>query len=448
MVFLYAMSHTVIIGNGIAGITAARHIRKKSSQQITVISGESDYFFSRTALMYVYMGHLKFEHTKPYEDWFWEKNKIQLVKDWIQSVDFSKKELKLNQSTLAYDQLIIASGSKPNKFGWPGQELTGVQGLYHLQDLEMMEANTKNVKHAVIVGGGLIGIEMAEMLHSRGIHVTYLVREQNFWGIVLPEKEAKMINRHILENGIELRLETELKEIKGDANGRVTSIITNTNESIECQFVGLTVGVSPNVAFLNNSGLKIEKGIVVNEYLETNQPDVYAIGDCAQLNQPPAGRRPIEAVWYVGRIMGETVAKTLTGNKTLYNPGHWFNSAKFFDIEYQTYGNVPAELPATYDSFYWEANDGKKCVNFIYDKQDWSIVGVNTFGIRMRHEIWDQWLNQKLKLNEVVKNLKKSIFDPEFFKAHETEIQALFNAQFPDKKVEIRSLTLLEKIFN
>jgi len=442
------MSHTVIIGNGIAGITAARHIRKKSSNTITVISGESDYFFSRTALMYIYMGHMKFEHTKPYEDWFWKKNKIELVRDWVQSVDFANKQLKLNKSILNYDQLIIATGSKPNKFGWPGQDLSGVQGLYHLQDVELMEANTKNVKHAVIVGGGLIGIEMAEMLHARGIHVTYLVRETNFWGVVLPQNEAKMINRHILEHGIDLRLETELKAINGHANGWVSSIVTNKDETIECQFVGLTVGVSPNLEFLVNSGLKIDKGIVVNQYLETNQPDVFAIGDCAQLNHPPVGRRTIEAVWYVGRMMGETVAKTLTGNKTAYNPGNWFNSAKFFDIEYQTYGMVPAELPSTHNSFYWEANDGKKCVNLIYDKNDWSITGVNTFGIRMRHEVWDQWLTQKISLHEVITNLKKSIFDPEFFKPYDTAIQAQFNEHFPNWKVQVRPLNFLEKIFS
>ncbi|NOS91713.1 MAG: NAD(P)/FAD-dependent oxidoreductase, partial [Cyclobacteriaceae bacterium] len=115
------MKHIVIIGNGISGITAARHIRKRSNHKITIISGESEYFFSRTALMYVYMGHLKFDHTKPYEGNFWKKNKIDLAFDWVERVDTETKSLTLRtKGTLSYDILIIASGAKPNKFGWPG----------------------------------------------------------------------------------------------------------------------------------------------------------------------------------------------------------------------------------------------------------------------------------------------------------------------------------------
>ena len=87
------MEHIVIIGNGISGITTARHIRKLSDKQITVVSAETDYFFSRTALMYVYMGHMKFEHTQPYESWFWKKNRINLKKGYVSEINTDKKEL-------------------------------------------------------------------------------------------------------------------------------------------------------------------------------------------------------------------------------------------------------------------------------------------------------------------------------------------------------------------
>ncbi|MDX1327297.1 MAG: FAD/NAD(P)-binding oxidoreductase, partial [Arenibacter sp.] len=87
------MEHIVIIGNGISGITAARHIRKLSDKKITVISNENAYFFSRTALMYVYMGHMKFEHTQPYENWFWKKNRIELLTAYVERVDTENKKL-------------------------------------------------------------------------------------------------------------------------------------------------------------------------------------------------------------------------------------------------------------------------------------------------------------------------------------------------------------------
>ncbi|MEM7297364.1 MAG: FAD-dependent oxidoreductase, partial [Bacteroidota bacterium] len=325
------MQHIVIIGNGVAGITAARNIRKLSDDRITVISGETDHFFSRTALMYIYMGHMTFENTKPYEDWFWDKNRIELKKAWVNSIDFDNKNIQFKEGEdLKYDKLILATGSQSNKFGWPGQDLDGVQGLYSYQDLELMEENTKSVSRAVILGGGLIGVEMAEMLHSRHIPVTYLIREAHFWGNMLPEEEASLIDDHLFKHGIDLRQETELEEIVDDGNGRVKAITTKTGETIECQFVGLTVGVHPNVDLVKDSKVETDRGILVDEYLQTNVPDVYAIGDCAQLKNPPAHRRPIEAVWYVGRMMGETIARSVTGNQLKYQPGVWFNSAKFF----------------------------------------------------------------------------------------------------------------------
>lgn len=429
------MQHIIIIGNGISGITAARHIRKLANHRITIISGETDYFFSRTALMYVYMGHLKFEHTKPYEDGFWIKNRIELKRAWVEKIDFEQKKLYLNNDKQAfnYDKLILALGSTPNKFGWKGQDLQGVQGLYSYQDLENLEALSPKIKKGVVIGGGLIGVELAEMLHSRGIKVTFLVREKSFWNQVLPPEESAMINHHILQNHIDLRLSSELDEIMGDENGQVKSIKTKSGEVIDCQFVGLTVGVSPNIASLRDSfqqgGLETHRGILINEFLETNIPDVYAIGDCAEHRNPTAGRRPIEQIWYTGRIMGETIAQTICNRPTPYTPGIFFNSAKFFDIEYQTYGQVPAQLPTTESTFYWENDSGQKCIRINYNTQTQSVTGINTFGIRMRHEIWHKWISASKSIDYVLENLPQANFDPEFFKQYEAEIITKYNRE-------------------
>src|SRR5687767_260198 len=125
------MKHIVIIGNGVSGITAARHIRKLSDFKITVISAETPHFFSRTALMYIYMGHLTFENTKPYENHFWKKNRIDLIFDRAEKIDTTAKAVQLQSGkNIKYDNLIIASGSQSNFLGWPGEGLHGVQGLY------------------------------------------------------------------------------------------------------------------------------------------------------------------------------------------------------------------------------------------------------------------------------------------------------------------------------
>lgn len=431
------MEHIVIIGNGVSGVTLARHIRKKSNHKITIISEESKYFFSRTALMYVFMGHMKFEHIQPYEDDFWEKNKIDILHKKVEEVFIREKALLLNDNTtLRFDKLVIATGSKPNKFGWSGQDLKGVTGLYHKQDLEKLEIFSTHAKHAVIVGGGLIGIELAEMLHSRNIGVTFLVRESSFWNGVLPEGESMLINKHIKEHHIDLRLDTGLKEIISDENGYAKAVITDRDEIIECQIVGLTAGVSPNIDFLKNSGIELGRGVKVNRFLETNIKNIYAIGDCAEQHENIGLRRPIEAVWYTGRMMGEALAQTLTGKPTQYNPGHWFNSAKFLDIEYQTYGWVWAVKKDYEEQFYWEHKLGKKAIRISFDKQTGIFLGINTFGIRLRHEFFDKVLTEKRTVDFVIQNLKQANFDPEFFTSYEDEIQNAFNNQFSTLKAK------------
>lgn len=427
------MEHIVIIGNGISGVTTARHIRKNSDKKITLISAETPYFFSRTALMYVYMGHMKFEHTQPYEDWFWKKNSIDLVHDFVVQVEPENKKLILkNGPPISYDKLVIATGSKSNKFGWPGQDLDGVQGLYSKQDLDALEQNAPNngiCKRAVIVGGGLIGIELAEMLRSRKIPITFLVREDSFWNGVLPNGESQMINEHILEHHIDLRLNTNLVEILADENGRAKAVVTDQGDTIECTVVGLTAGVSPNVDFLKNSGIALGKGVKVNRFLETNIKDIYAIGDCAEQHEGIDQRRPIEAVWYTGRMMGETLAQTLCGNKRQYNPGHWFNSAKFLDIEYQTYGWVFSDgMKQPHEQhFHWRHPSEKICITVAYHQDTMAFLGINTFGIRMRHELFDRWLTEKREVHYVMEHLKDANFDPEFYAEHETAIIAKFN---------------------
>ena len=416
------MSNIVIIGNGIAGITCAREIRKHSKHNITVISAESKYFYSRTALMYIYMGHLKQEHTQPYEPFFWKKNNINLLQTYVQSIQPDTNQITLQDgTTMPYDYLVLATGSKSNKFGWPGQDLKGVQGLFNLQDLDTMETYTKGIDHAVVVGGGLIGIETVEMLLSRNIKVTFLVRENSFWNLIMPPEESEMINKLIHHHKVDLQLETELKQINDDGTGRVASIVTSKGDTIPCGFVALTVGVSPNIAFVKDSSIATDRGIIVNEYFQTNYSNVFAIGDCAQFATPLPNRRPIEQVWYTGKMHGETAAKNIVGTPTPYQPGHWFNSAKFFDLEYQTYGIVNAKKTDDEDWYWWQDANGKRGFRIVWNKETQLFVGLNTFGIRIRHEVCNQWLNSNATVQQVIKELRKANFDPEFFTTYETQ---------------------------
>lgn len=412
--------HVAIIGNGVTGITAALRLREKQPDwRITVVSGESRYHYSRPALMYLFMGHMRYEDVKPFEDSYWEEHRIDLVRDWVTAIDVEGKQLELHRGTpLAWDKLLLATGSKPNRFGWPGQDLDGVQGLWGLNDLVTLNETVERTRRGVIVGGGLIGIEFAEMLHSRGIHVSFLVRESSYWNRVMPAEESAMINREILAHGLDLRLDTELAEIVDDGQGRVGGVVTKAGERIDCQVVGLTAGVSPNVDLVRDSAIELGRGILVDGSLRTPTPDVYAAGDCAEIVVPDAERNMIQQVWYTGKKQGEVVADVIAGAERTYDPGIWFNSAKFLDLEYHTYGRVNMHVPGE-ETLYWEHADGRHAVRIVH--LDGKVIGFNLMGIRWRHEVCERWILEERSVDHVLDHMDEANFDPELFRRYERE---------------------------
>ncbi|MCB1325119.1 MAG: FAD-dependent oxidoreductase [Spirochaetales bacterium] len=421
----------VIIGNGVAGITAARTARRLDPQlRIQIVSDESDFFYSRTALMYIYMGHMRLQDTEPYERAFYAQNRLELVRARVEQIDTAGKRLKLaGGSEFRYDYLLIATGALPNRFGWPGQDLKRVQGLYGLNDLESLEEATQDgaVKQAVIVGGGLIGIELAEMLHTRGIHVTFLVREENYWDNVLPREEAMLINEEIREHGMELRLKSNLKEILDDGAGGARAVtVAETGEMIPCQLVGLTAGVSPNTGVVQNSGIQVGRGVLVDRRLRTNIDNVFAAGDCAELRNPGEERGTVEQLWYTGRMQGEVAGMQIArlsraerGHSlpdTPYDRGIWFNSAKFLTVEYQTYGFVP-RVPEPERTHVWIDEKRRRLIRLVWETNgpDTRVTGFNLFNVRYRQEICAAWIREERPVDYVLKHLERANFDPEFF---------------------------------
>jgi len=407
----------VIIGNGITGVTAALRIRERQpSWHITLISGESLDFYSRPALMYIFMGHMRFADTKPHDDRLWMKKELNRIQSWVLEFDSKAKTVSLDDGrNIKYDKLLFATGSKPNKFGWPGQDLGRVQGLYSLQDLASLEDNMASINSAVIVGGGLIGVELAEMLHSRGAKVRILARESEYWNNVLPKEEAKMVGRVIREHGIQLDLSTELDSIEGDDQNQACAVTSKTGERIECQFVGLTAGVSPNIDLLRATEVETKRGILVDKSFHTTVQDIYAAGDCAEIIRKGDERNTIEQLWYTGKMQGEAVGDVMSGTHRTYDRGVWFNSAKFFDLEYQTYGRVPSALETPREELkqFWWSDDNRKGLRVVTDREN-RILGMNAMGLRHRHRVWEKWILEGRELEFALANLSQAEFDPEF----------------------------------
>jgi NAD(P)H-nitrite reductase large subunit len=415
--------HIVIIGNGISGTTAARHARKRNPNcHITVVADEADYFFSRTALMYVFMGHMRLQDTEPYEKAFWSRSNINLRRARVCHFDFERKILITAEGDgIHYDKLVLALGSVPLLPEWPGRDLHGVQGFYHLWDLEQLERHTARMQlqgpksPALVVGGGLIGVELAEMLHARRIEVVWMIREPGFWSGSLTPEESAAVHRHVRRHGIDLRLNTTLSAIQADASGSHCGAVVTTDGSVQaCSFVGAAVGVRPNIGALAGSGIALDRGVLVDEYLQTSIPDVYAAGDCAELRDPEPGRRAIEPLWYTGRLMGQALGQTLVGHPTRYSPGVWFNSAKFFDLEYQGYGEVSPKPVQGQQALFWAHPDGERSIRIHYRADSGAVTGFSLLGIRFRHETCDRWINQGCNIKDVLLQLDEACFDEEF----------------------------------
>ncbi|RAK69757.1 NAD(P)/FAD-dependent oxidoreductase [Hymenobacter edaphi] len=428
--------HLVIIGNGIAGVSCAQTVRRlRPEARITLVSAESAYHFSRPALMYLYMGHLRWPDVLPFEAWYWRENRLELVHDRATRLDAAARTVHLAAGPpLAYDALLLATGARTQYYDWPGQHLRGVQGLVSKADVELMADLTRDVREAVVVGGGLIGVEMAEMLRTRGLGVTLLVRDRHYWGSVLPPEEAALVDAQLRRHGVRVQYGTELAEVLGDASGRVRAVRTSGGQELPCQWLGVATGVVPNVGLTADTGIETDRGILVDEYLRTSVPGIFAAGDCAQRRSPPPGEAAIEPLWYTGRMQGETVAHTICGQPTAYQRGPWFNSAKFFDLEYQTYGQVPARPADGEASFWWQHPTAALGLRLHY-RADASraLLGVNALGLRLRHDVCDQWLRRAAPVPEVLAQLGAANFDPEFFAQHEPAIVAAYNAGHPDE---------------
>lgn len=410
-------------------MTAALRLRELlPAVGITVISEETELFFSRTALMYVYMRQLRFEDTVVHPASFYRAQRIRLVRDTITALDIPQKELRGAVDTYRYDYLLLATGSRPRMPGLQGENLAGVQGLYSKQDLDRLElASRKTIDRAVVVGGGLIGVELAEMLKSRKIPVTFLVREPLYFAHILPHEEAKLVTEEVKQH-VDLRLNTTLSAIEGVS--AVEAVVTSHGEKIPCSLLGLTIGVEPRTEIARTAGLAIGRGITTDQFLRTSFECIYAAGDAAEVRMPN-GQYQVQQIWYSGRAQGKVAAENIAAaiqqkTPTAYDPGIYFNSARFFTLDYQTYGTVPADCDAR-TSLFWHDAPSRRLVRIAYDAAtpQKNTIGFNALGIRLKHRVCEKWIQERTPLEVVLKDFEKALFDPEFSTNYVHELRRL-----------------------
>jgi nitrite reductase [NAD(P)H], large subunit len=302
----------VLIGNGMAGVRAVEHLLKLAPElyEITIFGAEPYPNYNRIMLSSVLAGGADMKEIV-INDWDWyEENNIRLYAGHtVTKLDTKSKTVASDQGVeVSYDKLIIATGSNPFMLPLPGADLEGVIAFRDMKDCETMLSASKTYKKAAVIGGGLLGIEAARGLLHLGmdvnvIHVMdYLMERQ------LDQPAAKLLQRELEAQGMKFLLKKNTQAITGKK--RVTGLSFADGTSIEADLVVMAVGIRPNTALAKASGLEVNRGIVVNDFLETSEPDVYAVGECAEHRGIAYG---LVAPLYE---QGDVLAKRLAGVET------------------------------------------------------------------------------------------------------------------------------------
>jgi NADPH-dependent 2,4-dienoyl-CoA reductase/sulfur reductase-like enzyme len=402
----------LIVGNGVAGATAALTLREREPRaEICIVSGETDFFFSRTALMYAFMDQLPRKSLEPYERKVWDAQRIRLVRDWVEKIGTREVYLRSGER-MPFDKLLIATGSAPRLPDWPGLAAArdGVVNFISMQDLDACERLTPSTKRAVVVGGGLIGIELVECLRHHGVEVTFLVREPWYWPAALNREEADMVTAHMAEHGVDVRLGDEVSEVQVDDSGRVSAIATKAGDHIACQMLGVSIGVRPAIDWLRGGPVAVDRGVITDHAFRTNVPDVFAAGDCAEIHLD--GRPPlIEQIWYSAKRQGRLAALSMLGDPVSYDPPIFFNSSKFFEIEYTTVGQVN-RVPEGAQHHFFALRRKHTCIRIV--EHEGAVIGFNMLGSRWNHNLLENWIAERRSFAFVAEHLAGAQFDVEF----------------------------------
>ena len=311
----------VIIGGGIAGITAAETIRQRDTEgSIAVVSDEVHPLYSRVMLSKpnFFLGEIPFEKIwLKSQDWY-DKNRIKFIggKKAV-SFDAAGKALSLSDgSSVKYEKLLLATGVYTRKWEVPGAEKKNIFSLKTLEDGKNVIEAIKGKTYGITIGGGFIGFEMADMLHLAGMNVSMILRERYFWKPLLDEASGRMIEDALKKAGIKIYYEAEAKQVLGGEV--VEGLVLKDDTNLPCQIIVCGIGTYCDLDWLTKLGVKTNRGIIANEYLETGIADVWTAGDCAEFRDLMLDETIQLGNWVNAREQGRIAGLNMTGKKELF----------------------------------------------------------------------------------------------------------------------------------
>ncbi len=338
------MTRYAIIGDGAAGTTAAFYIRRADPQgRVIILSDDPQAAYYRAALTNFLIGELKEEQLFAVPPNFYTEFRVERFQARVAQVDTRTNTLLLaNGGQLPYDQLLIAAGANPNLPPWPGVSLSGVMTMRTMQDARVVLDGLagKQIRRAVVVGGGPLGVEWVQGLRSRGVEVTYVIRGDMFMDGVLDRTASDLVWSRLRAGGVDLRLNEEITEALGTEDHRVRAVKFKNSPELACELVGVAIGIRANTEFLEGSGVEAERGVNVDERMRTNVPNVYAAGDIASVVDPATGKRRGYGQWEPARLQGRTAGINMSGGSHQFTMRVQYNATRLWDLDLGAIGRT------------------------------------------------------------------------------------------------------------
>jgi len=332
------MANYLIIGNGVAGTTAAENIRKlDKAGKITVVTEESTPFYYRMRLPEFISGDLAEDKLSAKKDQWYKDQGIELkLNTRMEGADPAKKVVRTQSgSEIPYDRLLIATGSRSFIPPMKGAEKKGTFALRTLQDARDILAWAKSIQKVVLIGGGLLGLEAGKALRKLGKKLTVV----EFFPRLLPRQLDSAGGgrlQKIMEGmGFSFRLGAKTQEIKGE--DRVSGVLLEGGELLTAEMVIVSAGVRPSLELAKALNLDHDKGVKVDEQMRTNQSEIYAAGDVAEFKGIPYG------IWTAATEQGQVAGTNMAGGNAIYKGTVMANTLKVVGIDLASAGNIDAE---------------------------------------------------------------------------------------------------------
>ena len=327
------MKQFIIIGNSAAGIACIEAIRQKDKEsKILVISNEDYPAYSRCLISYYLAGEIKEEKLIYRMQDFYQKNNLELLLNKkVERVDPKKNRVILEDKTsLNYDSLLIATGASPKFPQLPGIKKRNVFGFRTVKDAKEIDGQIPVAHTACVLGGGLIGLKCAYALKKRKLDVKVIVKSKQILSQMLDAAAANIVQKRLEENGLEVLLGVDAAEIIG--NGDIKAIKLDSGKAIGCSVVVVGKGVKPNIDLIQDTSIEVNEGIRVNDYLQTNIPNIYAAGDVCESFDLTLNAQAVNALWPVAIEQGKFAGFNMVGENLKYDGSMGMNSIEFFGL--------------------------------------------------------------------------------------------------------------------